>query len=103
MNKESKDKRDDERVRIPNARNNEDEKIAKRAKYESQELSVVLPTAASSASAAAFPTTYVVSGVGTVVHAFRCVDLGRPPVQAFFARFSLRWTGLTGKFVMAFT
>ena len=36
-------------VRIPNARNNEDEKIAKRAKYESQELSIVLPTAASRA------------------------------------------------------
>jgi hypothetical protein len=28
MNKESKGKRDDERIRIPNARNNEDEKIA---------------------------------------------------------------------------
>jgi hypothetical protein len=28
MNKESKDKRDDESIRIPNARNNEDEKIA---------------------------------------------------------------------------
>lgn len=52
IHKESKDKTDDERVRIPNARKNEDEKIAKRAKYESQELSIVLPTAAPELSAA---------------------------------------------------
>ena len=117
MNKESKDKTDDERVRIPNARKNEDEKIAKRAKYEPQELSIVLPTAASRAFCRG--TTYVVSGDGTIVFMHSGVliwDDNR--VRAFFkesgqadqlrieavdARFSLRWTGLTGKFVMAFT
>ena len=71
---------------------------------ESQELLILLPTAASRASVAAFPTTYVVSGVGTVVFMHSGVLIWDDTrVQAFFARFSLRRTGLTGKFVMAFT